>query len=577
MGKKLIDTPNDFDELQMKLGGLSWYQINCFTFVLIAVVGPGFYGQLAVFLSAIPEYRCDFHPNNTDFLSNYTEKEILDLTVPFSDVKQNYERCYQYKIDHEANCTGVDCIDYNQQVSICEHGYHYSEEHFDETAVSEYNLICDRQYLDTIVNTIFCVGYFFGSIVSGPMSDWFGRKRALTFHCFTFTCLGFGMSFSPNFTVFMVLRFLSACSGIAAYLTAFTYVTEICPQKYRNTMILICSLSQSLSHVLVPVIGYFFRRWRMVSLIGSLLPLPLVILYPFIPESPRWLLSTGRIEEAKKVAHKFAKSHGTKLSDDDWNHVVKIETEGSKTQKKNYTLIDLFSKKRTRFVSIIIAQAWFTCSFLFYGMTLNIGNFFGNPYLNAFINSGIEILGNFMILLAPCFGKTKLLSLTLLLSGLACIASTLCSLFVKESMSAVVLAVFGKMNSQAVQLLVYAITAEIYPTLARGTGMSLGSMSARVGSSISPLTIQLQSTIPWATQTIFGVCGIISAALSMFLPNTQNASFFRTLGDAEEFYRRKLHLYNRITGYKRDSISSHKLGLDENGNPEETEKLKTEV
>ena len=42
----------------------------------------------------------------------------------------------------------------------------------------------------------------------------------------------------------------------------------------------------------------------------------------------RWLLSTGRIEEAKKVANKFAKSHGTKLSDDDWNHVVKIETEG---------------------------------------------------------------------------------------------------------------------------------------------------------------------------------------------------------------------------------------------------------
>jgi len=337
---------------------------------------------------------------------------------------------------------------------------------------------------------------------------------------------------------------------------------------------LICSMTQSIGHILVPVIGYFFRSWRIIGLVGSVIPLSLVFFYPFIPESPRWLLSTGRNKEAKKIVRKLARSHNTKLDENDWDKVVSsVETQSENFEDvKKYTMLDLFRGKRIRFVSMIVAQAWFTTSVLFYGMTLNIGNFFGNPYLNGFINAGIEIFGNLIFLFCSLVGKTRLLSLVFLLAGLACISSTICDIYFKAPMLAVALAVFGKMNAQAILTLVYSVTTEIYPTLVRGTGLSFGSMCSRIGCAITPLTIQLQTTIPWATQTIFGVLGILSSFGSLFLPETTNSEFFPSMFAAEHFYQKKMKLYNKIIGYQ-----PTKEILDENGNLQETKKLTTEI
>jgi len=58
------------------------------------------------------------------------------------------------------------------------------------------------------------------------------------------------------------------------------------------------------------------------------------------------------------------------------------------------------------------------------------------------------------------------------------------------------------MGAQASFLLIYSVTADIYPTILRGTGIGLGSMTARIGGIATPFTVELQRTIPWLTQVI---------------------------------------------------------------------------
>lgn len=555
----------NLDEYQTKLGGVSFYEIKTFTFVLIVALGPGFCGQFAVFLSATPTFRCDLP---VDFpVQNLTEEEILNLTVPYSIAKQDYERCKQFNMTSWSN--DIDRSD----VIKCPCGFVYDDQFYESTAVTEFDLVCDRAYLDTIVNSLYCLGCFFGSMACGPLCDWFGRRQALLVFSLLYTVFGVAVALSPNYLAFATLRTLSAGADIAAYLAAFTYVSEMCPKAYRHSLELICFVSQTFAHLLVPLLGFLLRRWRQVGIVGGLLSAPIIIFYPFIPESPRWLLSKRKYKAARKVIEKVSKSCGKALKDEDW---VQISSAGVSNSTDcddgvRTTVVDLFRGKRCRFVSLIVSQVWCSITLLHYGMIINIGNFVGNPYLNGIANAGIEVLGLLVFLLIPMVGKRRLLSLSFLLGGLACITSALVDIYLKYSALVVGFAVFGKMCVQAAQILNYSVTSQIYPTFARGTGLSLGSMCARVGCAIAPFVIHLQTTIPWFTQVTFGVLGVMTSVTCLFFPDDDvdelmTSHNVQTLEDAEECYAQTLSLRNRLFGKSsaEERRRSKEMELEEN-------------
>jgi len=46
----------------------------------------------------------------------------------------------------------------------------------------QWNLVCDRQYLDSLANTIYFLGVFFGSLLIGPISDWWEKTAVACWH-----------------------------------------------------------------------------------------------------------------------------------------------------------------------------------------------------------------------------------------------------------------------------------------------------------------------------------------------------------------------------------------------------------
>jgi OCT family organic cation transporter-like MFS transporter 4/5 len=98
----------------------------------------------------------------------------------------------------------------------------------------------------------------------------------------------------------------------------------------------------------------------------------------FVPESPKWLVSTGkpsRIREAKAILIEAAKENGLEIKDEDINLPV------SQHQERESFLIAFKSPILLR-RTLILWFNWFTVSFIIYGLTLNWRELTGSVFLN---------------------------------------------------------------------------------------------------------------------------------------------------------------------------------------------------
>jgi len=95
-----------------------------------------------------------------------------------------------------------------------------------------------------------------------------------------------------------------------------------------------------------------------------------------VPESPRWLLVKGRIDEVRRIIEAAAKFNGRQLPAD---YQLTPPTQESSSQDVTY----LFRSSYLRRISICFFCIWFTMNLVYYGIILNMSSFGGNVYLNS--------------------------------------------------------------------------------------------------------------------------------------------------------------------------------------------------
>jgi len=74
----------------------------------------------------------------------------------------------------------------------------------------QWDLVCNREYLKDLSQTILTVGVMFGAMGFTTLSDYFGRKPVFLFSQWAMVVVGVVTAFVPNYYVFLVLRF---CTG----------------------------------------------------------------------------------------------------------------------------------------------------------------------------------------------------------------------------------------------------------------------------------------------------------------------------------------------------------------------------
>lgn len=112
--------------------------------------------------------------------------------------------------------------------------WEYDLSKFSQTLTSEFDLVCGREKLLSIGQTV----YFFGQLFSGPLfgmlSDRFGRKLMLVVAMLMMATSGLGSGLSPNFEMFLLFRFFTAMGAVGeSLIIPIAYSNYMYAQKYH--------------------------------------------------------------------------------------------------------------------------------------------------------------------------------------------------------------------------------------------------------------------------------------------------------------------------------------------------------
>jgi len=161
------------------------------------------------------------------------------------------------------------------------------------------------------------IGCATGVLIVGPISDRFGRKKALLLAAALFLASAVGTALPRDIWTFILYRWLGGIGiGIASMSTPM-YIAEIAPAHLRGRLVSVNQIAIVGGIVVVYFVNYLIARygdqawnervgWRLMFASGLLPSIVFALLLLRIPESPRWLVEKGRAEEAKTILTKIA-------------------------------------------------------------------------------------------------------------------------------------------------------------------------------------------------------------------------------------------------------------------------------
>jgi sugar porter (SP) family MFS transporter len=152
-------------------------------------------------------------------------------------------------------------------------------------------------------------GAMFGPFISGFLTDKLGRKKINIIASLVFVVGSILAAIAPDTNSLIAGRLLL---GLAIGIVAATvplYLAELSPKDKRGRMVTFFQLAITLGILLSYVVGYIFgdaeNAWRLMFWAGFLPAIILFVGMLLVPESPRWLLTKGRNEEALKVLNQL--------------------------------------------------------------------------------------------------------------------------------------------------------------------------------------------------------------------------------------------------------------------------------
>nr|XP_026693097.1 solute carrier family 22 member 4-like isoform X2 [Ciona intestinalis] len=161
-----------FSHILDKFGGIGPSQLILFFLVSYYNISKGANSISTVFIAYIPNKRCNVPPlDNPTAYPNLTEQDILNYTTSYDDGTQQYDTCVRYGYNL-STCTGdLSCVNQSYPSIACDKGYHYDDSLFTKTIITEFNLVCDRKYLNALSTSFYYIGMLVGSFLFGSTAD----------------------------------------------------------------------------------------------------------------------------------------------------------------------------------------------------------------------------------------------------------------------------------------------------------------------------------------------------------------------------------------------------------------------
>ncbi|XP_043236316.1 organic cation transporter protein-like [Amphibalanus amphitrite] len=528
------------DEVVRTLGGIGRWQVR--QSVLLSLSGVLCAWQIlsVVFLAPATEHWCAPPPghhcadtSSTSGDTRCTPRQWRALGVPHElrDGERVKSQCLVFS-------QPIDAIVPDTNATMSCSTWQYDTTEYTSTLVIEFDLVCDRKWLQMIVKGIYMVGIMFGVMTWGIIADRYGRRPALLL-CLALNCLSSLVTMaSTTVQMFLLLRFLTAFFGIGMYTTGFVMSMELVGEQWRALLGITYCLPVSCGFITMGGMAYLVRDWRLLQLALSLPGLLFVSFYWLVPESPRWLLSKGRVSEARDILEQICKFNKMEPLE----KLPELEPPSEKGTPSTENFLDVFRAGKTAALFLCLFFCWLVNSMVFYGIVLNAGDFGGNMYLNATLGGVVEVPALLSCAYAIYrLGRRAPISINMLGAGVACLLTLACTKGAfPHDWPMVCLAMMGRFCITASFSTIYIYTAELFPTSVRNTCLAACSVGSRVGGILAPLLDLLKEAIhPTVPVVVFGLTAILSGASVLLLPETAGRPLPEVLADVSKGRRRK--------------------------------------
>ena len=148
------------------------------------------------------------------------------------------------------------------------------------------------------------VGMMLGAFGTGFLGDRYGRRFTYQINLLLFGAASIAAAFAPNMEVLIFLRFLIGVGLGAENVVGYSTMTEFVPSRSRGRWLGLMAVfvvtglpvASLFGYLIIPVFG-----WRTMFIIGGVAALAVWYMRKKLPESPRWLESVGRMEEAEEL------------------------------------------------------------------------------------------------------------------------------------------------------------------------------------------------------------------------------------------------------------------------------------
>jgi len=332
--------------------------------------------------------------------------------------------------------------------------------------------------------TLFFLGMLIGAVAFGRLADRVGRRQVLIVTVAFDALFGILSIFAPSFVALLALRFLTGMAVGGTLPVDYAMMAEFLPAKSRGRWLVALEGFWAIGTLIVALAAWAASvagvtdPWRYIFAVTAVPALVGLTLRFFVPESPLYLLRTGRTAEAKVIVNRMlAVNQKAPLPSDDEIVATPHAAEG------------IFSDELRR-RSLLILAIWFLVSVSYYGV------FTWMPAKLAGDGFGFVRGYGFLVFVAlaqvpgyalaaygvEAWGRKPTLIGFCLLSALGCLLFVVSpsDMLVGASLLVMSFALLGTWGA------LYAYTPELYPTASRATGMGSAGAMARLGGLLAP-------------------------------------------------------------------------------------------
>ncbi|XP_044269761.1 beta-alanine transporter [Tribolium madens] len=521
----------DLDDVLPQVGEFGRYQKLVLWFILLPGVFPcGFHAYNQLFMAATPDHWCRIKE-----LEEYDARLVRNISIPtvvLLDGQTRFSQCTMYDLNYTNSLEFYESVNYtNVRTVPCEHGWVYDKEGHENTIITEWDLVCDKDLSATLALVLLGLGGLLGNYFFGYVQDGIGRKPAFFIYLFIQCVFGIATAFANNFATWAIFRFGVGFTVPAILGTPYVLAIELVGPRHRTLVTILINIAYSLALVSLAIIVWVIREWRMLALATTLPFLTLFLHWWLLPESPRWLLAQGRIKEAEKILLQMGKINGKKLPE---NFILSLTTQdmNQNVVQIDYGIRHLFQSPNLRWKTIIVTFIWFTNTSVYVGLSYYAPALGGDEFLNFFLAGAVE-LPTYLFLWPAMekWGRRWSLCVSMVVGGSACLAT-----FLVQNDSVITLGLYciGKMGISSSFVVLPLMASELYPTVVRGLGMSVSSMMGMLGPVFIPMVNYLGSDMLTLPLIIMGTMLVMGGACSLLLPETLNQHLPQTLQDAEK-------------------------------------------